>query len=125
MLRDFDDSRTRWPRTSRPLLDTTGGMVAERMRSGMPWVVAALALLSVVLFLVLNHRRGVPTRSGVLGGSSRGEHTSPQEVVVLCWVALGLLVVGAVVALLSLRRVRGWAMVPNIVVAVLLLTAFV
>lgn len=89
----------------------------------MPWLAAAAALLFVVPFLALNHIV-VFRLDPVFSWLRPGAHTSAQEVVVL-WAALGLLLVGAVVALLPLRRVRGWAVVPNLVVAALLLIAFV
>ncbi len=118
MLRDFDDYARDGRGLLRPLLDTTGGMVAERMRSGRsPWSSAALALLFVLPFLVLNRVVVFRTRSGVFW-LRPGEHTSAQEVVVLLGRARaaggGC---GRRAPARAAAACRGWAMVPNMVVA--------
>lgn len=88
-------------------------------------IVAAIALLSVVPLLIVNHIV-VFRIDPVFSWIRPGEHTSPQEIVLL-WSLLGLLVVGAVIAMVPVLRgrARGWWIVPNAVVAAVLLTVFV
>ena len=55
-----------------------------------------------------------------------GPHTGPYELIIL-WALLGLLLVGAVVALLPLARAGAnrWRLVPNVLVGGMMLTGFV
>lgn len=99
------------PVSARPLLER-------------PVLATLLAALLAVPFLALNlvvvHRV-----DPVYSWLRPGPHTGPYEWIVL-WVLLGLVLVGAVVALLPLARAAAnrWWLIPNVLVGGMMLTGF-
>ncbi|MFT3832432.1 MAG: hypothetical protein QM711_03805 [Micropruina sp.] len=130
MERDFADLATEGGSTVRPILDTALGALKEHAMTTRPilerpLLMTLLALLSTVPLLVMNHVvvfRVDPVFSWI----RPGQHTGPYEWAIL-WSLLGLVLVGAVVALLPLLRPRanGWWLASNLAIGGMLLAGFV
>lgn len=130
MERDFADLAMEGGSTLRPILDTALGAFKEHAMTTRPilerpLLMTLLALLFAVPLLVMNHVvvfRVDPVFSWI----RPGQHTGPYEWAIL-WSLLGLVLIGAVVALLPLLRPRanGWWLVPNLAIGGMLLASFV
>jgi len=130
MERDFADLLRERRGTLRPILDTALGAVRENVLTSRPMLerpllVSLLAALFAVPFLAMN-LVVVFRVDPVFSWMRPGQHTGPYEWVII-WTLLGLLLVGAVVALLPVVRARAnrWWLVPNVVVGGILLVGFV
>lgn len=129
MERDFADAVRERRSTIGPVLDTALGAIRENVMTARPMLerpllMTLLALLFAVPFLAMNHVV-VFRLDPVFSWLRPGPHTGPSEWIVL-WALLGLLLVGAVVALLPLVRARRnrWRLVPNVLIGALLLAGF-
>lgn len=130
MERDFADLLRERRSTVGPILDTAFGAVRENIVTTRPLIerpvlMTMLAVLCAVPLLVMNHIvvfRIDPVFSWIRPGA----HTGPYEWVIL-WSLLGLLLVGAVIALLPLVRARTnrWWLLVNVLVAAVLVAGFV
>lgn len=130
MERDFADMLRDGRGTLRPILDTALGALRENAMSTRPMLerpllVTLLAALFAVPFLAMN-LVVVFRVDPVFTWMRPGPHTGPYEFIIL-WALLGLLLVGAVVALLPLARAGAnrWRLVPNVLVGGMMLTGFV
>lgn len=130
MERDFADLLMERRSTVRPILDTAFGAVRENVMTTRPiterpLLLTLLAALFALPLLVMNHI--VVFRIDPVFSWIRPDvHTGPYEWVLL-WILLGLLLVGAVIALLPMARVRvnRWRLLPNVFLAGALVTGFV
>lgn len=130
MERDFEDLLAEGRSTLHPILDTAFGAVKENILTTRPLMerpvlLALLGAVCVLPLLVVNHivaQRIDPVFSWI----RQGAPTGPLEWVIL-WSLIGFLLVGAIVAILPVIRVRQnrWWLVPNLLVAALLVAAFV
>ncbi len=130
MERDFADILTERRSTLRPILDTAFGALRENAMNTRPILerplfMTLLAALFAAPLLVMNHIV-VFRIDPVFSWLRPGVHTGPYEWAVL-WTLLGLLLVGAVVALLPLvrARVNRWWLLPKVLIGGLLLASFV
>lgn len=129
MERDFADLLMERRGTLRPILDTALGALRENTMTTRPMLerpllATLLAALFAVPFLTMN-LIVVFKVEPVFSWMRPGPHTGPYKWVIL-WALLGLLLVGTVVALLPLARVgvNRWWLVPNVLVAAMMLTGF-
>jgi hypothetical protein len=129
MERDFADVLLERRGTLRPILDTALGAIRENIMTTRPMLerpllAALLALLFAAPFLAMN-LVVVFRVDPVFSWMRPGPDTGPYEWAIL-WVLLGLILVGAVVALLPLVRpcANRWKLVPNVLVGAMMLTVF-
>lgn len=100
-------------------------MMTTRPLTERPLLMALLAALFASPLLVMNHIvvfRIDPVFSWIRPGA----YTGPYEWAIL-WSLLGLLLVGAIIALLPILRARTnrWWLIPNVLVAGILIAGFV